>query len=138
MLEKDNSGDEFVRLRLPVIDKRWNPTHQTLLAAYNELMQIINRPPIICEKNAPKVRKVNQRKIERKLTLENSEIKGIIENLESEAEKTLIAKNQLLDSELKLDYLICREKFLSEHLPNVKNAIEMKSWEVASTIEDLK
>lgn len=46
-MEKNESGEDFLRLKFPIVDKEWNSDKQTLSTIFSALLTIINRPPII-------------------------------------------------------------------------------------------
>ena len=50
VFEKNEKGEEYVRLRFPIVDKQWNPKNASLLQTFASLMNIIRHPMLIRSK----------------------------------------------------------------------------------------
>ena len=60
------------------------------------------------------------------LSLENSWVKEVINHVSEDGEKISCARISLIDANIQLDYLGCREKFLQSHLPILKSKLSEK------------
>lgn len=60
------------------------------------------------------------------LSLENSWVNEVIKHVSEDGEKISCTRISLIDANIQLDYLVCREKFFQSHLPILKSKLSEK------------
>jgi hypothetical protein len=73
-------------------------------------------------------RKSVNKPVEKKpsLSLQNPQIQKVLAQAAEDGDNILISKLSLIEGNNQLDYLVCREKFLKEHLPILKKKLQEK------------
>ena len=111
--EKNEVGEEFMRLRFPMVESQWNPKANTsLCVTFDALTNVINRPPILVEKNEQAKNTLMERKSQRpspeKTRIKSKEINEMLSQLHEDTTEIIFSKQSLSEASLSLDYHISR------------------------------